>query len=482
MLEHPELPWLPTEPEKVGFFESLGIDRSRIPHRVYQGAVGKQTRYFALKLPIAVDAKTATFAYVDPGKDTDTELRSWGAAHEWLWRALRLKGVEVQGVVIGADHTATRRSKAALQSWSNGAEEQGEQRAAGPTQDDPPVKAEMQYIEKALVKLDAAIIAKYGGVKGISKRLIELKTLPRSKGRNRSLDRQLRDVGFAPLEDAGCRPMKRTNGVPPRGAIQDGFCCAPCTMLVPIQPGTQTRGGVYQDSVMRCTNTIFPIYLPQRGLSVIARPARSDPAEKGRTGATPPFLPLYRQTGRGVCNRVCNNPTPLFQGSLPSHLSLREGSGHGPQAGADAPEASHPGKDTDTELRSWGDAHEYLWRALRSKGIEVRAVVVGADYKATIRAEAPLQTWSQRAFDKSGPIEERPSRNDPEVKAEIQHIENSLLTVDRPTIARYGGVNDMVKRLGELKDLPKSSSTIGVTIDGFETWVSDRLRMQDSDL
>ena len=119
---------------------------------------------------------------------------------------------------------------------------------------------------------------------------------------------------------------------------------------------------------------------------------------------------------------------------------------------------------------------------MRSKGIEVRAVVVGADYKATIRAEAPLQTWSQRAFDKSGPIEERPSRNDPEVKAEIQHIENSLLTVDRPTIARYGGVNDMVKRLGELKDLPKSSSTIGVTIDGFETWVSDRLRVEESDL
>ena len=44
------------------------------------------------------------------------------------------------------------------------------------------MKAEIQYIEKALVKLDTSIIAKYGGVKGISKRLIELKTLPRSKG------------------------------------------------------------------------------------------------------------------------------------------------------------------------------------------------------------------------------------------------------------------------------------------------------------
>ena len=182
VLEHPEFSWLPTEPEKVSFFESLGIDHSRLPRRVYQGAVGKQTRYFALKLPIAASAKTATFAYVDPGKYTDTELRSWGAAHQWLWRALRKKGLGVQVVVIGADHTATMRAKTALRSWSNEAREPGEQRAAGPTQDDPPVKAEIQYIEKALVKLDTSIIAKYGGVKGISKRLIELKTLPRSKG------------------------------------------------------------------------------------------------------------------------------------------------------------------------------------------------------------------------------------------------------------------------------------------------------------
>ena len=97
---------------------------------------------------------------------------------------------------------------------------------------------------------------------------------------------------------------------------------------------------MYQDSVMRCTSTIVPIYLPQRGLSVIARPARTDPAEKGRTGATPPFLPLYRQTGRGGCTSRCTTAYPPFQGSLPSDLSLREGSEHVPQAGADAPEAS----------------------------------------------------------------------------------------------------------------------------------------------
>ena len=182
VLEYPEFPWLPTEPEKVGCFESLGIDRRRIPHRLYQGAVGKQTRYFALKLPIAVAAKTATFAYVDPGKDTDTELRSWGAAHEWLWRALRGKGLRVQVVVIGADHQATRRAKAALRTWSNGAGERSEQKAKGPTQDDPEVKEEMKYIQNAIVSANREIIAKYGGVKKISDRFIELKSLPKSEG------------------------------------------------------------------------------------------------------------------------------------------------------------------------------------------------------------------------------------------------------------------------------------------------------------
>ncbi len=182
VLEHPEFSWLPTEPEKVSCFESLGIDRRRIPHRIYQGAVGKQTRYFALKLPIAVDTKTAAFAYVDPGKDSDTELHSWGAAHGWLWRALREKGLGVQVVVIGADHTATRRSKAALQSWSNGASEQGVHKAEGPTQDDPAVKAEMQQIEDVMRRGDRAGLSKYGGFQGATLRLIELRKLPQSKG------------------------------------------------------------------------------------------------------------------------------------------------------------------------------------------------------------------------------------------------------------------------------------------------------------
>ena len=182
VLEHPQLSWLPTEPEKVAFFDLLGIDRRRLPRRLYHGANGNQTRYFALKLPIAANARTATFAYVDPGRYTDTELRSWGAAHEWLWRALRLHGIEVRAVVIGADYSVTIRAEAALKTWSSRAGEQSSQREYGPSRNDPDMQDEIKYIETALNNADTRIIAKCGGVEEISDRLMELKDLPKSSG------------------------------------------------------------------------------------------------------------------------------------------------------------------------------------------------------------------------------------------------------------------------------------------------------------
>ena len=148
----------------------------------------KQTRYFALNLPIAVDARTVTFAYVDPGKDTDTELRSWGDSHEWLWRALRLKGIEVRAVVIGADYKATVRAEAALKTWSQRAFEQSSQREYGPSRNDPDVQAEIKYIEEAVLSVDTDIIAKYGGLLGISERLSYLKNLPKSSGPGATID------------------------------------------------------------------------------------------------------------------------------------------------------------------------------------------------------------------------------------------------------------------------------------------------------
>ena len=112
-------------------------------------------------------------------------------------------------------------------------------------------------------------------------------------------------------------------------------------------------------------------------------------------------------------------------------------------------------------------------------GIEVRAVVIGADYTATIRAEAALKTWSRRGGEQGSQRANGPSRNDPNVKEESKYIETALLTVDTDIIAKYGGISGIAKRLRYLKDLPKSSGP-GATIEGFETWVSSRLRAEET--
>ena len=67
VLEHPAMNWLPAEPEKVEFFEKLGLPLRLIPRRIYYGVTDNQKRYFALKLPLAVGPEIVTFAYVNPG-------------------------------------------------------------------------------------------------------------------------------------------------------------------------------------------------------------------------------------------------------------------------------------------------------------------------------------------------------------------------------------------------------------------------------
>ena len=178
VLEHPGLRWLPTEPEKVGCFETLGIDRRLLPHREYRSKKGTpQKRYFALKLPVAVDAETATFGYVDPGHETDRSIRSWGAAHKRLWGALRDKGLGVRVVAIGRDHQAGAVAKAVLRGWANG-------RAKGNSAD-PSVAQELKLIERAVSENDQDVLRKYGGLNHAVRRHIELgelRTAQRTNG------------------------------------------------------------------------------------------------------------------------------------------------------------------------------------------------------------------------------------------------------------------------------------------------------------
>ena len=126
LIDRPSLGWLPTEADKVQRFEALGIDRGTFPYRMY-GPHGKPMvpRYFAFKLPIAVDAQAATFVYVDAGQTTDSELRAWGVAHAPLWAALRARTFAVHVVAVGTGAEAADRAAPVLTRWTQDGDGQG---------------------------------------------------------------------------------------------------------------------------------------------------------------------------------------------------------------------------------------------------------------------------------------------------------------------------------------------------------------------
>ncbi len=173
VLEHPGMNWLPAEPEKVEFFEEIGLPLRLIPRRIYCGMVGNQKRYFALKLPLAVDPETVTFAYVNPGHQTDTELHSWGAAHGPLWDALRKKGRQVRVIGIAVENATLDRTDRLLERWA----------AAQPGTSDEGLtpKQEIKAIQDAMIRRDTEFFTPYGGQGPAMKRAAALMNMTAAK-------------------------------------------------------------------------------------------------------------------------------------------------------------------------------------------------------------------------------------------------------------------------------------------------------------
>ncbi len=166
VLEHPGLPWLPTEPEKVGAFEALGIERRLLPDRVYRGAAGNTRRYFPQKLPVALEADRAVFVYVDPGHETTTALRSWAAAHRSLWKALTERCRSVEVVAVVRTRKEVERARTILDNWAG---------ASDPSEPDPAARREIARIEQAVLEGDDHALGEYGDLQAGLKRIVELK-------------------------------------------------------------------------------------------------------------------------------------------------------------------------------------------------------------------------------------------------------------------------------------------------------------------
>ena len=170
VLKHSNMIWLPAEPEKLEFFQEIGLPLHLIPRRIYYGVAGNRKRYFALKLPIAVEHDIVTFVYADPGHQTHTELHAWGAAHRPLWDALRKKGRRVRVVGIAVKHAILDRTNRVLEKW-----------AAAPSRashEELTPKQEIKAIKEAMKLDDWPFLERYGGRSPALSRLLELMRMP----------------------------------------------------------------------------------------------------------------------------------------------------------------------------------------------------------------------------------------------------------------------------------------------------------------
>ena len=178
LIEWPSLGWLPTEADKMQRFEALGIDRAVLPYRKYGEGDTGQPRYFALKLPIAVDEQAATFVYVDAGQTTDSELRAWGVAHAPLWAALRARTFAVQVVAVGTGAEAADRAAPMLTRWTQDGDGQGAADPAGPTQADPDIRHEIARLKTALTTGNRQMLREWGTFEKAADRILYLEELP----------------------------------------------------------------------------------------------------------------------------------------------------------------------------------------------------------------------------------------------------------------------------------------------------------------
>ena len=181
VVEHADLPWLPTEPEKVAAFEALGIGRALLPSRLYRGAAGDTRRFFPVKLPVALDSTRAVFVYAEPGHETATALRSWGAAHRGLWDALGKQGRAVEIVAAARTMEEIDRAGRVIRKWAEA--------GSGPAEPDARTAEELARIERAIIEGAVHVLEEFGGLQAAMKRSVALENRARRRPRRASVSR-----------------------------------------------------------------------------------------------------------------------------------------------------------------------------------------------------------------------------------------------------------------------------------------------------
>ena len=159
VLDHPQLPWLPTESEKVACFDQLGIDRTNLPRRVWDNATGYTVRLFANKHPIAVDPrkKQAHFVYTDSEEKSPQGVRSWRSEHAALWSDLDRLGFQLHIVHASFNTRLEESVSRVFTSWMN---------LPRSTVSSAVIETELRLVQQAIGSNDKLALEEYGGFNG----------------------------------------------------------------------------------------------------------------------------------------------------------------------------------------------------------------------------------------------------------------------------------------------------------------------------
>ena len=181
VVDHLGEPWLVTEAEKVAALRSAGAPEEALPRRVYRGRRDSRCRYFAHKLPVALDSARATFVFVQAEDVTPSGVRTWGEAHAGLWAALRAAGRAVEVVVVGRDPERLAAAGPVLAGWTKAASAASAATEAGAGAARA-ARAEFAEIQAAVARGDLAALEAYGGINGALGKMRELSAAAAGSG------------------------------------------------------------------------------------------------------------------------------------------------------------------------------------------------------------------------------------------------------------------------------------------------------------
>ena len=175
VVDHAARAWLPTEDEKVTALLAAGVPESAFPRRVYTGKGPGRTRYFVQKLPIALEAHSGLFVFVQVGVDESAQaLRTWGTAHADVWAALLDAGRTVSVVVVGGPVEPLDGLEQVLRTWAAAPRPWAAAAARDAT--------ELAALRLTVAETRAAELERYGGLQGALRRLVQLEDLGAGTG------------------------------------------------------------------------------------------------------------------------------------------------------------------------------------------------------------------------------------------------------------------------------------------------------------